>query len=103
MQLKYFVTRQTSKILCINQPIRIEMLFSFALMCVLCLRRYCWRSVGLLSAAETIDFHFVHARKLSNDTHNLLLKEQSMNMIEMIILTKEPNQCISSLPPGMGA
>lgn len=85
MQLKYFVTGQTSKILCINQPIRMEMLF-FSLMCVLCLRRYCGRSVGLLSAAETIDFHF-HSQGASK-RYNLLLKEQNMNMIEMIILTK---------------
>lgn len=87
MQLKYFVTGQTSKILCINQPIRMEMLF-FSLMCVLCLRRYCGRSVGLLSVAETIDFQFVDMSELANNTHNLLLKEHNMNMIEMIILTK---------------
>ncbi len=76
-----------------------EMLFYFfiffskqqaalAFMCVMCLRRYCGRSVGLLSAAKTIDFQFVDTSELANDTHNLLLKEQNMNMIEMIILTK---------------
>lgn len=42
----------------------------------------------MLSAAETIDFQFVDAREPANDTHNLLLKEQNMNMIEVIILTK---------------
>lgn len=84
-----FVSRQISKIRCINQPIRMEMLEeAFAFMCVMCLRSYCGWSVGLLSAAETIDFQFVDARELANDTHNLLLKEQNMNMIEMIILTK---------------
>ncbi len=44
--------------------------------------------MGLLSVTETIDFQFVDASEQANDTHNLLLKEQNMNMIEMIIPTK---------------
>lgn len=57
-------------------------------MCVMCLRRYCGRSLGLLSVAETIDIQFVDMSELANNTHNLLLKELNMNMIERIILTK---------------
>ncbi len=46
------------------------------------------RSVGLQSVTETIDFQFVDVSELANDTHNLILKEKNMNMIEMIIPTK---------------